>query len=186
MFGGNRNINISKPDTEDNPRLKLELPKTNYVAIGIMIAIFAFIYIVLWVFSMLASLFFCWSQSLYQCGSAGVVHWIFISGLVIFALLAVFYILQKIVNVRYLYQRGVYLDRAEVTRTTGGLVGVMKASAKSEATYGLDTYSPSVQHVTKTGKQHTDIINGSVSEAITDNLGVVEHKGSALDSVTHN
>lgn len=146
----NRNVNITSPDSSDNPRKDTRQRRNSfgdYVQLSLGISLMAIVYVFLWFFGINISNFYCWTQYDIACQSTDIVHWVFLAGILLALLLLVMYSVQNIVNAGYLFQRGVYLDRRQVSINTQGLIDVMKTSARSEATYGLDTYSPSISTV---------------------------------------
>lgn len=148
MLGGNRNVNITSPDSGDNVKVpnykqKRGMGLGDYVQLGIGMSIVSAVYIFLWFLSINISNFYCWTKYDIACQSTDVIHWTFLAGIILVLLMVIFYIAQQVYNAGYLFQRGVYLDRRQVTEHTLALINVMNTSARSEATSGLDTYSPS-------------------------------------------
>ena len=151
MLGGNKNINITSPDSGDNPRTPDYKTKRgpgvgDWLQLGLGLSVMAGVYSFVWFLAINISNFYCWTKYDIACNSTDVIHWVFQFGILLAMILGALFAAQKIYNAGYLFQRGVYLDRAEVSKSTLRLIDVMITSARSEATSGLDTYSPSYQN----------------------------------------
>jgi hypothetical protein len=139
----NRNININTSDPDDNPRLSIKKTSMRTVELVVIIISGSVAYLVVWFMSIAITNFYCWSKQTYVCIASDIVHTVFILGIIAAFVALGFYIVQVIANAKYLYQRGIYLDRDSIAAHAQDLIGVIRVSAQSEATYGLDTYSPS-------------------------------------------
>jgi len=153
-MSGNRNININTADPEDNPKLSLKKTSMRTLELVVIIISASAAYIVVWFMSIAITNFYCWSKQADTCIASDIVHTVFIIGIIASFVALGFYVVQVIANAKYLYQRGIYLDRDSIARHAQGLIDVIRVSAQSEATYGLDTYSPSADTPTsRVGQQ---------------------------------
>lgn len=182
MYGGNRNVNITSADSKDNPKVnnsKRRLGFGDYLSFSAGISMIAIVYAFLWFIALNISNFYCWTRYDISCNSTNIIHWIFLAGVMAALVLSIAFAVQYIINAGYLFQRGVYLDRKGVSQHTQGLLDVMKTSARSEATYGLDTYSPSIsKSVNNAGTPPiVDVVDGIDS--------AVSISGSPMDDVAN-
>lgn len=178
MYGGNRNVNITSADSKDNPKVNNTKRRNgDYLSFSFGVSLIALVYAFLWFLALNISNFYCWTRYDITCHSTNIIHWIFLAGVMAALVLSIAFAVQRIINAGYLFQRGVYLDRKQVSTHTRGLLDVMKVSARSEATYGLDTYSPSISKgVSNNG--------GEIKPDVVDTIdGAITISGSPLDDV---
>ena len=152
MASGTRNINVNQTqaDSSDNPK-KAYPKKRNTLQISrdhiIAVVIAAIVYIVLWFVSINITNFYCWTRNDYHCYSVDWVHGIFVFGLfaavIIPTIVGIYYGITASKNVEYIdLQRGITLSRRQLDAYTPQLIEVLNTSARSEATTGINTYSP--------------------------------------------
>lgn len=183
QIGVNRNVNITQPDPHDNVKRDThKKPASGFKftpqLIG-QITISTLAYILLWFMAINITNFYCWTRNDYTCGSVDWVHGVFVFGLfaliIIPAIVAIAYGIQVAINAGYIESRGVTLHRRQLQEYTPQLIEVMRTSAASEASAGVDTYSPSFHGVAPKStidKAITpDIILGMPEITPGDNIG---------------
>lgn len=162
---GNINVNRSTTDTDDNFKpvrtRQKSTPKLDAGLMGLIIVI-TISYIILWVASLGIAGIYCWDK--YECLAFDVTY---IGGGVLLLLgiftaitMSALYAYEQTRNVAYLDNKGVMLSRESIDRLSTELVKVAMTSARSEATAGIDTWSPSVS----TSSNHTPLVAAPVDE----------------------
>lgn len=146
-----RNINFTRPDTADNvPRFRDVSPATDYRGIAVLIGVLILGIILL--FITLYGIFGldCWINSEIQCNAQIAMKNILIWGLGLTLALAIIggfgLISQTVLNSAYLSMRGIIVHRKDLRQYAANIIEVARVSAKSEATAGIDTYSPSISN----------------------------------------
>jgi hypothetical protein len=145
------NINVTKgtTDTADNSTYKnIVAPPVDYSGIALLVLTIAGIITVVWLLLLATANVSCWWKSEYECTTANYIFWGYVVIIVLIVLIgvgaAVPSIYQKVRNMSYLFFRGIALHRDSVREHALALIDVAKTSAESEATAGIDTYSPSI------------------------------------------
>ena len=172
-----RNININSGDSGDNPKLSLRKPEVSTTAITaiVVIAVAALAYLVAWFLAVNITNFYCWSKGQTTCIASDIIHYLFILGVIGGFIGIGAYAVEIIRNTKYLYFRGVFLDRKSIEENAQSLIGVINTSARSEATYGLDTLSKSVEVVG--GKRAEDEIDSILATgSVLDDIGRARKK----------
>ena len=150
---GNLNINRNTTDTNDNVRYSTNIPKIDYKGLTLLITGIVGIITLVWLLVLGVASLDCYFSDLYECKSVTYIFWgyVFLLFGVLIAVLAaaVNMTWQQSINMSYLSWRGVLTHRKDLSNFAPNIIEVAKASAVSEATAGMDNYSPSI---TKTSK----------------------------------
>lgn len=145
---GNINLNKTTTDTADNTTYKNTVsPPTDYSGITLFTVSIIGVSTLVWLLLLGTANLSCWWKSEYNCTTANYIFWGYIAIIVLVVLLcagaAVPSIYQKVKNMSYMFMRGIALHRDDIREHAAALINVAHESAKSEATAGIDTYSPS-------------------------------------------
>lgn len=145
---GNINLNKTTTDTADNTTYKnINAAPVDYTGITLLAASIIGVVTVVWLLLLGTANLSCWWKSEYNCTTANYIFWGYVIIIVLIVLLcigaAVPSIHQKVKNMSYMAMRGIVLHRDDVREHAAALISVAHESAKSEATAGIDTYSPS-------------------------------------------
>jgi len=116
---------------------------------------------VIWIVIYFLARINCALNHSYDCVSGVYVFWSYPVLLLIAALITVVaaipFIMQAIENSKYLHMRGSRIHRDDLRKNANDIFDVLKTSAKSEASAGLDQYSPSISN-SSNSKSETTLI----------------------------
>lgn len=144
------NVNITRntTDTQDNVRYTTPIQKADFrgitlLVVSIFIAITGF-----WIIALGFANIGCWLAQISPCKDASYIFWgyILIVALAMIAglLLSIPAIRVAVENMKYRTWRGVITHRDDLRNNAPDIIAVARESAKSEATAGMDNYSPSI------------------------------------------
>ena len=146
------NININRtsgaPDTKDNVMYRdVVAPAVDYKGITLLVSVLIGVSFIAWLLMLAVARVSCWWQGEYECKATSYIFWGYISLMTLSVLIAlcsaVPLISQKVKNLAFLHMRGIALHRESIREYAPELIAVAHESAKSEATAGIDNYSPS-------------------------------------------
>lgn len=175
----NRNFIVSQPDPNDNPKILTQNKVKNNILtsemVKLILGLISLLFII-WIVWMIISVFYCIGK--YQCIAIDVAFWsfpFFIGFISVIATLSfLLFIFQISKNIRYLDILGTRISRTEVDKYTPQVIRVAEQVAKSLATTGLDTYSPSLQ-------TRQDVSHGKIDSIVEDTTHLLE--GAALQDI---
>lgn len=144
----NINFNKTTTDTADNTTYRsITAPPVDYRGITLLTASIIGVITIVWLLLLTTANLSCWWKSEYECTTANYIFWGYVVIITLAVLIcigaAVPSIYQKVRNMSYMFMRGISLHRDDVREHAAALISVAHESAKSEATAGIDTYSPS-------------------------------------------
>lgn len=149
----NRNINISTPDTSDNvkPERGFRQKSGLNISSGVIALVIAvpLVLLLTWAALLAIAKLYCWGIYAITCTPYDIVFYAGLSGFALLFVSTLFvssrYAIEQIKNLRYLNNKGVYIHRSALEiMNAPQLFKIVETSAKSEATSGIDTWSPSM------------------------------------------
>lgn len=152
----NLNINRTGNDPNDNVIRRYSEQPINYKEVGFLIVMISAIAFVIWLILFISMKIECY----WTCGY---MVYIFLSYTVLIGIGLVggiIYLVQWLLNSSYLSFRGMRLHRKDIRSKANHILEIGKISAESEATAGIDTWSPTGGNTTSTsttlGNDSTD------------------------------
>lgn len=143
----NLNINRNLPDSGDNVRYSHYTPKTDYKGIALLLTAILAMLTIVWLIIMAVAKAGCYFDGNILCEETTWLFWGYVGILTIVLLPAlaagVTIVWERAISMQFLQWRGVYTHREDARKYVGNIIDVARTSAESEATAGLDTYSPS-------------------------------------------
>jgi len=162
------NINVTRntTDTADNVKYTTPVNHIDYRGITLLISVIFSALTILWLTALGLASFGCWYSSNFTCKETSVIFWGYITFIFISALFAIYQsipaIRKAVENMEYKYWRGVITHRDEIRTYAKDIIAVAQQSAKSEATAGMDNYSPSIDHSVKNDVTPTNIATDGI------------------------
>lgn len=143
----NVNINRTGSDPSDNVHYNYNIPRTDYKGITLLLIGIIGALTIVWLVILGMASISCYFDSDYECVARDYIFWGYII-IITLALIpalaaAVMIVWERTFNMRYLQWRGVMTHRNDLREYAPAIIDVARVSAESEATAGLDTYSPS-------------------------------------------
>lgn len=162
----NVNINRTTTDTQDNVRYTTPQNKIDFRGITLLvISIFSAITAV-WMIALGFANVGCMLTSTYPCKEATYIFWGYIIIVTIALVIALFYTIPAISiaieNMKYKYWRGVITHRDDIKKYATSIIAVAQESAHSEATAGMDNYSPSISKSLTSAQEPVTQVSTSV------------------------
>lgn len=170
----NVNINRTTTDTNDNVRYSynahgnLDYKGITILIIGILAAL-----TIIWLVALSAAAIGCWYTQVYECKETKVIFWGYVYFIAALFVMGLTYVgvdtWNTYYNKQYLEWRGVITHRNDIRGDRiDKVIAVAQISAKSEATAGMDNYSPSI---TKTEKSSNEDTNAGAGDSI--DVGII-------------
>lgn len=142
----NINVNRTSTDTADNVKRPSDNARIDYKGISLLVIVSFAIFVILWIIALLISGFMCWSAGALVCYQASYIYWGGIAIMVSSVVTALIGFVISLDNIRYQRWRGVVTHRQDLRKYAANIIGVAQTSAASEATAGMDNYSPSIDN----------------------------------------
>ena len=153
----NINVNRTSTDTGDNVKRSSETTHIDYKGISLLVIVAFTIFILIWLIVLSIAGIRCWSVNAFICYEATYIFWGGIAIMVSSVVTALVGFIWSLDNIRYQRWRGVITHRDDIKRYAQDIISVAKTSARSEATAGMDNYSPSISNSnTHTEKEDAD------------------------------
>lgn len=156
------NVNITRntTDTQDNVRYTTPIQKTDFRGITLLV-ISIFITITgFWMIALGFATVGCWIAHTSPCQDASYIFWGYILIVAIATIVGLFLsipAIQVVVeNMKYRTWRGVITHRDDLRNNAPDIIAVARESARSEATAGMDNYSPSISKTQSTPADSVD------------------------------
>lgn len=169
------NINKTTTDPNDNIRPSARLHKdtpVDYKGITLLIIGIATLVTIIWIIMLLMSSFVCYINDDRLCATV----YIFWGYVIIVALalipaiiVGILVLWRKVQTMQFLYWRGVYTHIQDTRVHAASIIDVARQSAQSEATAGLDNYSPTFQQP-KQGDSITKAVHMETEPSPIDDL----------------
>lgn len=149
----NLNINRTGTDTGDNVRYSHTTPRTDYKGITLLLVGIIVALTVIWLIVLAVAKAGCYFDGDYECTATTYIFWGYVAlltlGLTPAIMAGVSILWERAINMRFLQWRGIYTHRDDMRHYAPSMIHVAETSAKSEATAGMDTYSPSTTELKK-------------------------------------
>lgn len=147
----NINVNRTSTDTADNVKRPSDTARIDYKGISLLVIVAFTIFIILWIIVLGIAGIRCWSVNAFTCYEATYIFWGGIAIMVSSVITALIGFVISLDNIRYQRWRGVVTHRQDLRKYAADIIGVAQTSAASEATAGMDNYSPSIDNSNKAG-----------------------------------
>jgi hypothetical protein len=142
----NINVNKTSSDTGDNVKRSSETTHIDYKGISLLVVVAFSIFIIVWIIILAIAGVRCWSVSAFICYEATYVFWGGITIIISSVITALVGFIMSLDNIRYQRWRGVITHRSDIKKYAEQIISVAQTSARSEATAGMDNYSPSIDN----------------------------------------